>query len=136
MMAWGALGGIGLGALYGTMVVPLFGTVFGALVGGFVGLVLGVPSGLLVAFITQYFIHTGADLIDYGWTIGIVTAALVLPGSWLLFTQAGFGAAYTHIVGAFIACITASYASKRFADRVIVGDVVIDKPKRKHDEYV
>jgi hypothetical protein len=48
-IALGALTGVGIGGLVGTVIVPLFGTIAGGVIGAYVGALSGLGSGLAVA---------------------------------------------------------------------------------------
>jgi hypothetical protein len=68
----GPLYGIGLGALFGTIVYPVIGTLYGLFVGGVMGSLMTIPMGLLVGWITYQFFYPLTNSTRYRWTIFIV----------------------------------------------------------------
>jgi hypothetical protein len=75
--------GAGLGALYGTCIVPIIGTLFGAFFGGIVGFVLGAVNGVLLAVLMLLF----ADWLDDHW----YPAAFALCNGFFSIPAANFG---------------------------------------------
>jgi hypothetical protein len=132
MIRWGFLGGAGLGALYGTLLIPFFGTIFGCIYGGGVGLVLGVSSGIWLGFISRRSWRLDADALDYGWTVGVSIAIFAFMGAWLMFSRLFGGVSNLFIPGipALVASLTLAYGSKRFAVSFYYVYREIEKPKR------
>jgi hypothetical protein len=137
MTAWGGLGGLVTGAIFGSCILPLVGTAYGGFYGFFAGLILGLPSGLLVGYLTQRYVHSNQEPLDYGLKLGAAVAIFVMAGAWFIFsTLFGGYQNWWFIPGipSLIASTTAAYASKRFAQRCLDGDFIFEKPK--HREYV
>ncbi len=129
------LGG-GLGALFGTLLMPGIGTVVGAGLGGFAGLLMGAIDGLFVssvAWLCRPFYMT--DKFTRFTTIG--AGLLTFIGAELI-----FGAFFSFyfispivIAGAVIAGLTSSWVTHRVAKDISVGDLFEKvKYKRKNDE--
>jgi hypothetical protein len=141
-LAWG----LGLGALYGAVLLMFmapsgifYGALYGAIFGAPSGIAAGIVNGVVIGLLTHFYFYPLTDPERYRGTLQWVSAVLTLVGipiGWGL-VMGGNTIGFV-LFPALIGSLAAGYAAGQFATRYAEDKRRNDKPKNdekpKRDE--
>jgi hypothetical protein len=118
----GLICGAGLGAIYGTLIIPIIGTAYGVIFGAVAGVLLGAVLGIVVGLVSARFFNPVRDVRIFRIVVlilsGLITFSGGLFGAVLLY---GFSNPKEPLIPALIATGSAMYVGSRYTRRYLAG---------------